>query len=295
MAVATSTILAGASIASSLGGAINSFSQAKKQKDIIKESERHADQMMSDARKKLDVNFFENIAINDEAYQREREALLTQGAGVVAAGQEAGVRGVVGTAGRVMDAQQKGQADITDRQSAEMLDLDLKTAEEDSKLNIMKAGLDLKEATGAQQAAADARALRASSIKEGIAGIGSAAQQGLGFVPLFAGSAGAELDALSQMSGVVPGEGGMEFSAGGDADGDGIPDLLDSDSGALGPGGTSSSYGDFFGNMSKRDYRKWKKGISAGDRNKIFGSEFQGLYQEPMSDYNFMNINNTEE
>ena len=282
---AFTTIAAGVGVASSIGGTINSFSQAKKQKDIITESEKHADQMMSDARKKLDVNFFENIAINDEAYQREREALLTQGAGVVAAGQEAGVRGVVGTAGRVMDAQQKGQADITDRQSAEMLDLDLKTAEEGSKLNLMKAGLDVQEAQGAQQAAADAQKARAAAIKEGIAGIGSVAQQGMGFVPLFAGSAGAELDALSQMSGVVPGQ-GMERGAG-----DVAEDMftLSGDKGFdMGVG--TDNYGDFFGNMSKRDYRKWKKGVSAGDRNKIFGSdEFTNLFQEPMSNFNFFN------
>jgi len=156
-------------------------------------------------------------------------------------------------------------------------------------LRDLKAGLDMQEAKGAQQAAADAQKARASAIKEGIAGIGSAVQQGLGFVPLFAGSAGAELDALSQMSGIVPGQ--MERGAG-----DYAEDMytLSGDK-AFDMGVPADTYGDFFGNMSKRDYRKWRKGLSAGDRNKIFGSdEFTSLYQEPMSDYNFFNTNNTQ-
>ena len=63
-------------------------------------------------------------------------------------------------------------------------------AKEEQRLNDLGVQLDLAEVQGAQQAAKDAEVARAKAINEGIQGIASTAQQGLGMIPLFqAGSA----------------------------------------------------------------------------------------------------------
>ena len=70
---------------------------------------------MNAAREKLKVNYMESLSIPMEAYEREREALLVQGATAMQAATEGDQRGAGAVAGRVLQAQQEGQAATTHR------------------------------------------------------------------------------------------------------------------------------------------------------------------------------------
>jgi hypothetical protein len=178
------TSLAIASIGVSAASAGGSFIQASKQRQLQQKAEAEASRTLEEARKKLDVNFYEQLGINKEAYELEREALLVQGAQAIDAAVES-ERGAAAAAGRVQLAQQEGQAGVRTAMAQDVMGLNKLVAGEESRLRDMKSNLDLAEAQGAQLAARDAQQAATASITQGIAGVQSAAQQGLELIPLY--------------------------------------------------------------------------------------------------------------
>jgi len=196
MAVATTTaatlgaISAGIGIATTAGTTVMSFAQAGKQRKLQRQAEAEAAEAMAAAKKKLDVNFYEQLAIQKEPYELEREALLSAGAQAIEAGQES-ERGSAATAGRVMMAQQAGQRQIASAMGQEMAGLEKLTAAEESRLAGEQAELSLAEAKGAQLAARDANEAANLATKQGLAGITSIGQQVASALPLYSKSASA--------------------------------------------------------------------------------------------------------
>jgi hypothetical protein len=186
-----------AGLALTVGTTTASFIQAGKQKKLAEDAATKADDAMKDARSALDVNYFEDLAVNKEAYELERDATLQAEAGALQALQESGQRGVAGGVGRLALAGQKQQAATRTAMAKELGDLEKLTAQEDSRLRDLGVQLDLEEVAGAQQAAAQAQEMRAAKISEGIQGIGSAAQQGLSMVPLYQQNMGNQRTALA--------------------------------------------------------------------------------------------------
>lgn len=182
MAVTTAAIVG---IAATAGTTAMSFTQAGKQRKLQRQAESEAAEAMSAARKKLDVNFYEQLAIQKEPYELEREALLSAGAQAIAAGQES-ERGAAATAGRVYMAQQAGQRQIAGAMGQEMAGLEKLTAAEDARLAGAQAGLDLATAQGAQLAARDANQAANLATTQGVAGVTSLAGQVASALPLFA-------------------------------------------------------------------------------------------------------------
>lgn len=197
MAVATTTALAIGGLAVSAGGATASFIQAGKQRKLKEQAQADADKAMAEARKKLEVNYYDQLAVQKEPYELQREALLSQGALAVQAGVE-GDRGAAATAGRVQMAMNEAQAGIRTAQGKEMSDLAKLSATEDSRLRDVGVQLDLAEVEGAQQAAADAEQARAAAIQQGMAGVQSVAQQGIAMAPLYGQNLGAQKSATQQ-------------------------------------------------------------------------------------------------
>lgn len=192
MAIATATALAVASIGVSAAGAGASFVQAGKQRQLQQKAEAEASRTLEEARKKLDVNFYEQLGINKEAYELEREAMLVQGAQAIDAAVES-ERGAAATAGRVQLAQQEGQAGVRTAMAQDVMGLNKLVAGEESRLRDAKVNLDLAEAQGAQLAARDAQQAAAASFGQGMAGVQSVAQQGLQMVPLYQKTQGAKI------------------------------------------------------------------------------------------------------
>lgn len=175
-----------------------SFAQAAKQKDMQRKAENKAAEMMAQARGKLEVNVYDQLAIAKEPYELQREALLTQGATALQAGVEGEARGAAATAGRVQMAQQQGQAQTRAAMTQELMGLEKLSAAEESRLRDIGVQLDLAEASGAQLAARDAQAASAAAVQQGMQGITSMASQLSAFAPLYEKSqAGRQLDKLA--------------------------------------------------------------------------------------------------
>jgi hypothetical protein len=174
------------STAVALGSAVQSFSQASKQRTLQKRAEAEAEKSMADARKRLGVNYAEGIGIQKEAYELEREALIAAGAQALQAGAEGELRGAGATAGRVQMAQQEGQREIATAMGQEMLGLEKAAAAEDARIASQLASLDLEEVRGAQLAARDAERRADRAMAQGVQSAGAALERGLEeFVPLY--------------------------------------------------------------------------------------------------------------
>jgi hypothetical protein len=198
MAVATTTVIAGIGLAMSAGTTAASFAQAAKQRKLMDQANIDAEKAMAEARKKLDVNYFDQLAIQKEPYELQREALLSSGAQAIQAGVET-ERGGGATAGRVQMAQNEAQAGIRTAQGEELSDLAKLSATEESRLRDIGVQLDLEEVAGAQQAASDAQQAAASATQAGFAGLTSMGSQLIDMAPLYGQDLGAQQKSLEGM------------------------------------------------------------------------------------------------
>ena len=181
--MALATALTVAAVGSQLAGAAQSFSQARKQKAKQREAEATADKYMKQARRSLEKNYMESLAIQKEPYELEREAALVAGAQATEALRESD-RGM-GRVGAIYGQQQQAQRQIASAMGQELFNLDYLTQQEESRLRDIGTQLDLGEVTGAQLAAANAEERRQQQLQAGIQGIGGAAMTGLEAMALY--------------------------------------------------------------------------------------------------------------
>jgi hypothetical protein len=182
MAVATAAVVGMAATAATTTG---SFIQAGKQRKLQRQAESEAEKAMAEAKKKLEVNYYESLGIQKEPYELQREALLTQGAMGIEAGREGDVRGATGVVGRVQMAQQEAQGQIRAAMGQELMDLAQMTAAEESRLRDVGVGLNLEEVAGAQEAAANAQEMAAQATQQGIEGAINFTDQLADVMPLY--------------------------------------------------------------------------------------------------------------
>lgn len=178
------TAVAVGGLALSAGTTAMSFIQAGEQKRKQRAAEAAAERAMAEARKKLEVNYTDEMAIKKEPYELQREALLSQGAQAIQAGVES-ERGAATTAGKVMMAQNEAQAGIRTAMGQDMTNIENKRIAEESRLRDLGVQLDLGEVQGQQMAAKDAEEAATAATAQGFEGLTSTAQQGLNMLPLF--------------------------------------------------------------------------------------------------------------
>lgn len=201
------TALTGAAVASGIAGGIQvasgikSFSEANKAKKRQANAERKAAKAMEEARRRTEVNVMEQLSIKKEPYEQQVMALLTQGQAGLQAGVEGDTRGAAATAGRVQMAQNLGQERVRSAMGQELQTIDRAVAAEEARLLDMRAGLDLAEAEGYQQMAADAEKARAANIEQGITAVGNLATTSMENMPLYGFG-----DGLKNMPSDVAGE-----------------------------------------------------------------------------------------
>jgi hypothetical protein len=177
-----------------------SFAQAAKQKKLMNEAERASEQAMAAARAKLDINYYEQLAVPMQAYEKFREALISHGAQAMQAGVESD-RGVAATAGRIYMGQTEAQAGQRAAMATELSDLDKLKAAEESRLTGLKADLDISEATAEQQRLRDAAAARNRAIQQGFAGVTSMVKTGAPLIPLYLGKGELKTDSSEKTYG----------------------------------------------------------------------------------------------
>jgi hypothetical protein len=188
-AIAISTSLASAGASAKQASNAAGFARAAKA-----DSARAFDRAMNE----LTSNKFAGLSLPKEAYEREREALLSAGAQAIEAGRES-ERGTAATAGRVQMAQQEGQRQISGAMGEELMKLEGLTAQEESKLASQRAGLELAQAEGGQAAAAQFGAQSDAAITGAFSSLASAGQQYLQGTELYKKSEGQrELNRLNK-------------------------------------------------------------------------------------------------
>lgn len=182
MAVTTAAVIG---IAATAGTTAASFAQARKQRRLQLDAEAKAQEMMQEAQKKLEVNYYDQLDIQKEPYQLEREALISAGAQAIEAGKES-ERGAAAVAGRVQAAQVAGQREVAAAMGQEMLGLEKLSAQEESRLRDIQTQIDIDRARGAQLAAAQANEAANIANQQGIQGVISLGQQVAAAMPLYA-------------------------------------------------------------------------------------------------------------
>ena len=162
-----------------------SFGQAAAQRKKQLKAEKAAEEALRDARKRLDVNYMEDLGINKEIYDIARDRSMVQAAGLMEAAREGSTRGVASTAGQVYQQDLLGQQQIMAQQEQEMNRIEELIAGEDSRLAGLQADISLQEAEGAQIAAAEAENAKRQAISQGIEGAISAVGQAASMAPLY--------------------------------------------------------------------------------------------------------------
>jgi len=246
-----------AGLALSAIGTGASFAQAGASRRQQRDAESKAEAMMRQARKRLDINYMEQLSIKKEPYELQREALLQQGATALAAAQEGSQRGVAATAGRLQQAQTQAQGQVRTQMGKELQAIEKAVAEEDARLRDLNVQLDLGEIQGAQAAAADAEARANAQTAQGIQGAISTVQQGIQMIPLYGQNTDAQMAALGETGFTTE-----EFAAIGNIEGQGVAGegFTNFDPGALATG-------------SKSDFRKFRRSLTPQQQNLIFGNE----------------------
>lgn len=275
---AFTTIAAGIGLAATAGGTAMSFIQAGKQRRLQQQAEQDAAKAMADARKKLEVNYYEALGIQKEPYELERQALISAGAQAIEAGRES-ERGAAAVAGRVQMAQQEGQAAIRTAMGKELTELEKATAMEESRLRDIGVQLDLEEAEGAQMAAAQAQEAAQKAIAEGIQGATSFIGQAAAMAPLYAkASSKNQKQALSQVQ-LTP----EEFTAIGNVpEIGGMGPALTGDTGVKGVNYSNLDMSQF-ANMSNREYRQFMSALKPEQRNALMFNPQYTKYLEQLS------------
>ena len=265
---AFTTIAAGVGLAATAGTTGMSFAQARKQRRLQQDAEDKAAQMMSEARKKLEVNYYDQLAIQKEPYELEREALISAGAQAIEAGKES-ERGAAAVAGRVQMAQQQGQRDIAAAMGQEMLGLEKLSAQEESRLRDVGVQLDLGEVEGAQMAAAQAAEAANIATQQGVQGIINMGQQVASMAPLYARNKPAEIAAMKGL-----GMNEEQFKQFGN-----VPSYQGSKFGSPIEGGSNLDFGTI-GQMSKSEYNQFLRALKPEQRQMLFmNPSFQQQYK----------------
>ena len=179
-----------------------SFGQAGAQKRKRDAATLAAEKAFKDARKRLDVNYMEDLGINKGIYDIARDRSMVSAAGQLQAAREGSARGVASTAGQVYQQDLLGQQQVRAAQEGEMNRIEGLIAGEDSRLAGLQAQLSLDEAEGAQRAAAEAENARRQAIGEGIEGAISTVGQAASMVPLYSkGTAAKRKTAMASIEG----------------------------------------------------------------------------------------------
>ncbi|HAI39109.1 MAG TPA: hypothetical protein DCM40_13815, partial [Maribacter sp.] len=182
---AFTTIATAAGLAMSAAGTTSSFIQAGKAKREANKAADKAGKALQEARDKLQVNFLRGQSIQKEPYELAREAGISTGAQIVQAAQEGDQRGAVAGASRAALAAQQMQNQNRIAMGQELQSLQRAAANEDRNLQRQLSNLDLQEARGFQNMAADARARQRELNQAGAQGLMSTGAQALKAVPLF--------------------------------------------------------------------------------------------------------------
>lgn len=170
------TAMGVAGIASTAASSGMSFYQMTQQRKLQVQAQEAAKKSISEARKRLEVNYMDALSIVKEPYELERDALLSSGAQSMEAARES-QRGVAGTAGRLQMAQNAQQGQVRTAMGRDLMGLEQKSLTEEARLRDENVILDLAETSGAQLAQSNAWEMQQAAMQNAFKGVSSMAGQ----------------------------------------------------------------------------------------------------------------------
>lgn len=270
MGVATAVALG-----TTLASAGMSAAQAAKQSRMQKQAEAEAAKAMAEARKRLEVNFYDKLSVKKEPYELAIEAANVAAAQAIQAGQES-ERGTAATAGRIMMADTDQQRQIATAFGQELSNLEQLSATEDSRLRDVNTQIDLSQAEGAQKAARDAQEAKAAAttaaIQQGISAVG----QGINAANLYSKNTALQRQALGKSTlsdqqltdfGVVKNGEKFGFKSAGAIQ----SPLLGDDGSIIKP--SSNLDMNVIANMDKGTYKDFIKSLDENQRGILFNNQ----------------------
>lgn len=171
MPITTATAIAAGT---QLVGAAASFSQAAKNNRLRREAETAAKKYLEDAVKAYKTNYAEDIQVPLEGYERAAEANTQAASQALEAMRESGQRAVIGGVAGLQQQAQQGSEALRMSMQEDLYNRNLRIAQEEANIRDRLAQIDLDQATGAQQAAADARIMGAQSMQSGLSNLAGA-------------------------------------------------------------------------------------------------------------------------
>jgi len=148
-------------------GAGLSYSQAAKQNKLMKESEKAAQQAISDAKDFAGALAYEKVQVPLEAYELSQRELTAQQQQGVEALRESGARSILGGVGRLQAGVTKAQQQIQAQMANALFERDKLVAKDEAQSFDDLSDIAKLEATGAQAAAAQAQEQRGAALRSG--------------------------------------------------------------------------------------------------------------------------------
>jgi len=169
----------GLGIAKAAGG----FAQSVKAKKAARQAELDAAKLFGDARRRANVNVYEELSVPFDAYERGFEANLQADMQALSALQDADSRALIGGVGRI-GAQQEAEAEkMRIAMADEMFNLDKLKADAKENIKQQNIAMDVAEARRKDQERREALQMRQQGLQQGIAGLGESMVAASGFFP----------------------------------------------------------------------------------------------------------------
>ena len=144
-----------------------SFNQLRNASSEAEEAALKAEELLEDAKRKIEINRMEGLTLPTEAYEQEQEALLASTSKAIDSLTESGdVRAIIGGVGRVT-AENSAAANVIRADKEERLfQLDKLKKQEDAEIDQQLAQMDVAGAKDQQQMAADAEERKTASMTD---------------------------------------------------------------------------------------------------------------------------------
>lgn len=178
-------ILGSVAAATSLAGGYMSFSQAAKQKKAQEKAQRESQALMQQARDRMQTQFYEQLQVPTEAYERQFRESTAQQKQALQALQESDPRTLAAGVGKVGAVGVAENQRIQEQMGSDLFNLQKLKADEQRAINEELVGIDVGEAASQNLMARDASYGVAQGIQGGLTGIGGAAKAVDSMIPLF--------------------------------------------------------------------------------------------------------------
>jgi len=186
---AFTAVAAGIGLATSLGSAGMSFSQAAKAKKQQEKANQASKKLMKEAERKAEVEFMQKLNVPLDAYGREERQNIQNQLQNIQALQEGDSRNLAAGVGIVGAGATEAAEGSRIAMGKDLFDLQKMQVQEQSDINQDLKDMSVGAAADQQQIARDSQEARAAALQQGVSSVSQGVQQAASMVELFPKSA----------------------------------------------------------------------------------------------------------